>query len=128
MRGKARHDEREERGDEPSRCVLFDRVFHAFVEPTTAPRDSESRLAGPLRAAVHLWQQHATHGQRDAGAADRSTLSPFAPGQTITLQWTETVSHAGWFRIAIATDRSKFVDPPRGRFLHKPREETALTP
>jgi len=48
----------------------------------------------------------------DAGGGPTHVVTPFAPGQTITLQWTEVISHAGWFRIALAADRNDFVDPP----------------
>jgi len=48
----------------------------------------------------------------DAGGGPTNVVTPFAPGQTITLQWTEVISHAGWFRIALAADRNDFVDPP----------------
>src|SRR5262249_55009120 len=47
-----------------------------------------------------------------AGGGPTGVVTAFAPGQTITLQWHETISHAGWFRIALAADRSTFVDPP----------------
>ncbi len=41
-----------------------------------------------------------------------NVVTRFAPGQTITLQWTETVAHTGWFRIAISyDDRADLVDP-----------------
>jgi MYXO-CTERM domain-containing protein len=48
----------------------------------------------------------------DAGGGPTFAVTPFAPGATVTLQWTEVISHAGWFRIALAADRSQFVDPP----------------
>ncbi|HEY2511450.1 MAG TPA: hypothetical protein VGI39_11365, partial [Polyangiaceae bacterium] len=48
----------------------------------------------------------------DGGGGPTHVVTPFEAGQTITLQWTETVSHTGWFRIAIAADRNSFVDPP----------------
>jgi hypothetical protein len=48
----------------------------------------------------------------DAGGGPTHVVTPYAPGQTITLQWTEVISHAGWYRIAIAADRNEFVDPP----------------
>jgi MYXO-CTERM domain-containing protein len=47
-----------------------------------------------------------------AGGGPTNVVTPYAPGQTVTLQWTEVISHAGWYRIAIAADRSAFVDPP----------------
>lgn len=41
-------------------------------------------------------------------------VTTFAPGQTITLKWAETVAHDGWFRILLSyeADRSDLVDPP----------------
>jgi hypothetical protein len=47
-----------------------------------------------------------------AGGGPTHVITPYEPGATVTLQWTETVPHAGWFRIAIAPDRSSFADPP----------------
>jgi MYXO-CTERM domain-containing protein len=42
-----------------------------------------------------------------------NTVTTYAPGQTITLQWTETVAHDGWFRIAVSyANRTDLVDPP----------------
>jgi MYXO-CTERM domain-containing protein len=46
------------------------------------------------------------------GGGPTHAVTPYAPGQTVTLQWTEVISHAGWFRIALASDRKAFVDPP----------------
>jgi MYXO-CTERM domain-containing protein len=48
----------------------------------------------------------------DAGGGPTYVVTPYVAGQTVTLEWTEVISHAGWFRIALATDRSQFVDPP----------------
>jgi len=42
-----------------------------------------------------------------------NTVSTYAPGQTITVQWTETVAHDGWFRIALSyANRTDLTDPP----------------
>jgi MYXO-CTERM domain-containing protein len=42
-----------------------------------------------------------------------NTVTTYAPGQTITLQWTETVAHDGWFRIALSyANRTDLTDPP----------------
>jgi MYXO-CTERM domain-containing protein len=42
-----------------------------------------------------------------------NAMTTFAPGQTITLQWSETVAHDGWFRIAISyKNRTDLLDPP----------------
>ena len=48
----------------------------------------------------------------DAGGGPTFAVTPYVAGQTVTLQWTEVISHAGWFRIALAADRNDFVDPP----------------
>jgi MYXO-CTERM domain-containing protein len=48
----------------------------------------------------------------DSGGGPTYAVTDFAAGQTVTLQWTEVISHAGWFRIALAANRSDFVDPP----------------
>jgi Lytic polysaccharide mono-oxygenase, cellulose-degrading len=41
-------------------------------------------------------------------------VTTFAPGQTITLKWAETIAHDGWFRILLSyeADRADLVDPP----------------
>jgi hypothetical protein len=41
-----------------------------------------------------------------------NTVTTFAPGQTITLKWQETIAHDGWFRIALSyNNRTDLVDP-----------------
>jgi MYXO-CTERM domain-containing protein len=47
----------------------------------------------------------------DAGGGPTNVVTHFAPGDKVTLQWTEVVSHAGWFRIALAANRDDFRDP-----------------
>ena len=47
----------------------------------------------------------------EGGGTATGAVTPYAPGQTVMLQWTEVVSHQGWFRIAIAADRNAFQDP-----------------
>lgn len=40
-------------------------------------------------------------------------VTTFAPGETITLRWQETIAHDGWFRIALSYDnRADLKDPP----------------
>jgi hypothetical protein len=39
-------------------------------------------------------------------------LTTYRAGATITVAWQETVGHPGHFRIAVATDRKDFIDPP----------------
>lgn len=42
-----------------------------------------------------------------------NTVTTYAPGQTVTLQWTETVAHDGWFRIALSyANRTDLTNPP----------------
>ena len=49
----------------------------------------------------------------EGGGTPTGTVTPFQTGQTITVQWTETVGHDGWFRIALSyKNRSDLVDPP----------------
>lgn len=45
------------------------------------------------------------------GAHRRESVTQFKPGQTITINWLETVYHPGHFRIAFTTDRSQLQDP-----------------
>jgi hypothetical protein len=45
------------------------------------------------------------------GGTPSGIVTTFAPGQTITVEWVETVYHPGHFRIAFATDRSQLQDP-----------------
>jgi len=39
------------------------------------------------------------------------TITPLVPGQTLTVTWKESVSHAGHFRIALSANQSDFVEP-----------------
>lgn len=45
------------------------------------------------------------------GGTPSGIVTTFAPGQTITVEWVETVYHPGHFRIAFASDRSQLQDP-----------------
>ena len=40
-----------------------------------------------------------------------NAVTTFKPGETITVEWEETIPHPGHFRIAVARDRSELVDP-----------------
>jgi hypothetical protein len=40
-----------------------------------------------------------------------NAVTTFKPGETITVEWAETIPHPGHFRIAVARDRSELVDP-----------------
>jgi len=48
----------------------------------------------------------------NGGGGPTGAVTPLVAGQTVSLEWTEVISHTGWFRIALAADRSQFVDPP----------------
>jgi hypothetical protein len=39
-------------------------------------------------------------------------VTTFTAGETIDVEWQETVGHPGFFRIAVAEDRDDLVDPP----------------
>lgn len=48
----------------------------------------------------------------DKPAPTRDNVTFFSPGQTITVRWTETISHTGYQRIAIDMDgQDDFLDP-----------------
>jgi hypothetical protein len=40
-----------------------------------------------------------------------NAITTFKPGETITVEWAETIPHPGHFRIAVARDRSELIDP-----------------
>jgi MYXO-CTERM domain-containing protein len=40
-----------------------------------------------------------------------NAITTFKPGETITVEWAETIPHPGHFRIAVARDRSELMDP-----------------
>ena len=60
-----------------------------------APRTSELK-AGPCGAA---------------GSTRGTNISTFLPGQTITVEWDETVDHPGPYRISFDTGADAFPDP-----------------
>ena len=76
--------------------------------PSPVPWWNQDLLGSPQKLGPCGDEDDGTQG----GGGPTGVVTPFAPGQTITLQWTETVSHTGWFRIALAADRKDFVDPP----------------
>jgi len=79
-----------------------------YPGPSPAPWWNQDSLGSPQKLGPCGDELDGT----DAGGGPTNVVTPFAPGQTITLQWTEVISHAGWFRIALAADRKDFVDPP----------------
>ncbi len=79
-----------------------------YPGPSPVPWWHEDDLGSPQKLGPCGDEDDAT----DAGGGPTNVVTPYAPGQTVTLQWTEVISHAGWFRIALAADRSTFVDPP----------------
>jgi hypothetical protein len=40
-----------------------------------------------------------------------NAVTTFKPGETITVEWAETIPHPGHFRIAVARERSELMDP-----------------
>ncbi|HEY1692857.1 MAG TPA: SCE4755 family polysaccharide monooxygenase-like protein [Polyangiaceae bacterium] len=80
----------------------------AHSGPSPQPWWQQDSLGSPQKLGPCGDEDDATQG----GGGPTGAVTPYAPGQTITLQWTEIISHAGWFRIALAADRSQFVDPP----------------
>lgn len=51
-------------------------------------------------------------GQGDSRTSDPARVTTFAPGETITLEWHETIHHASHYRIAFDADgQDDFIDP-----------------
>jgi hypothetical protein len=48
----------------------------------------------------------------DAGGVRSDTVNVFEPGETITVEWTETISHPGYYRISFDADGQDFTIPP----------------
>jgi hypothetical protein len=77
-------------------------------------------LAGTAHAHIQLRSPAArTTAQKagpcgDAGSARGSTVTRFQPGETITVEWDETVDHPGHFRIAFDdSGDDAFINPMR---------------
>ena len=81
---------------------------------------------GTARAHIRLLQpaswieENLTGDPQKAGPCGTSDARPGVPtgaittyraGETITVEWQETIYHPGHFRIALAADRSQLVDP-----------------
>ena len=49
----------------------------------------------------------------ELGGVRGGTVATFAPGETITVEWDETVDHPGHYRISFDDDGQDFVDPAR---------------
>jgi MYXO-CTERM domain-containing protein len=79
-----------------------------YAGPSPVPWWHEDSLGLPQKLGPCGDEDVAT----DAGGGPTYVITPFVGGQTITLQWTEVISHTGWFRIALAANRSDFVNPP----------------
>lgn len=47
----------------------------------------------------------------DSRTTDASLITKFAPGETITVEWTETINHSGHFRIAFVEKGQDFPEP-----------------
>jgi hypothetical protein len=79
-----------------------------YPGPSPVPWWHEDSAGSPQKLGPCGDEDDAT----DAGGGPTGVVTPFVAGQTITIQWTEVVSHTGWYRIALATARNQFVDPP----------------
>jgi hypothetical protein len=80
----------------------------SYPGPSPVPWWNQDPLGSPQKLGPCGDEDDATQG----GGGPTHVVTAFAPGQTITLQWTEVISHTGWYRIALAADRNEFVDPP----------------
>lgn len=47
-----------------------------------------------------------------AGSVRSANVTTYLPGQTITVQWRETIDHNGHYRLAFDADGQDFVNPP----------------
>ena len=79
-----------------------------YPGPSPVPWWNQDSLGLPQKLGPCGDEDDAT----DAGGGPTYVVTPYAAGQVVTLQWTEVISHAGWFRIALAADRNDFVNPP----------------
>ena len=76
--------------------VLSTGTAHAHITMTSpAPRGTDQK-AGPCGKA---------------GSTRGSTSTSFAPGETITVEWDETVEHPGHYRISFDDDGNDFTNP-----------------
>ncbi len=69
---------------------------YAHIAMTTPARRSVDQKAGPC-------------GQ--AGSTRGTNVTEFAPGETVTVEWDETVDHPGHYRIAFDDDGNDFTNP-----------------
>jgi MYXO-CTERM domain-containing protein len=82
-------------------------IADAHIALTYPPARSAEMKAGPCGAA---------------GSTRGSTVTTFAPGQTITVVWDETIDHPGHYRIAFDDDGNDvFVNP------HDPNDNFPFT-
>lgn len=79
--------------------LLVSSTAHAHIAlKNPAPRTTAQK-AGPCGAA---------------GSTRGTNVTTYAPGETITIEWDETVDHPGHFRIAFDSDgNDAFIDPMR---------------
>lgn len=71
-------------------------VADAHIAMTFPTPRTSSQKAGPCGAA---------------GSTRGSNVTHFAPGETITVEWDETVNHPGHFRISLNMDGDSFQNP-----------------
>lgn len=78
-------------------CVLVtSATAHAHIALTYPPPRTASQKTGPCGAP---------------GSARGANVTRFAPGETVTIKWDETVDHPGHFRISFDDDGQDFTNP-----------------
>jgi hypothetical protein len=76
-------------------------------------------FALPARAHIQMQSPTARYKQDNNGLKDApcgsgvatNAITPLVPGQSLTVTWKESISHAGHFRIALAAKESDFTEP-----------------
>lgn len=79
--------------------LLVPALANAHIQLRTPAARTTAQKAGPCGAA---------------GAARGTNVTTYQPGETITLEWDETVDHPGHFRVAFDSDGDDaFINPMR---------------
>jgi hypothetical protein len=83
-----------------------------------------SLAARPVAAHIHLLEplsrtdnmrgdpQKTRHCGDSAVTRIASRVTTYAPGQTVTVKWAETINHKGWYRISFQANGETFRIPP----------------
>ncbi|HEY6880017.1 MAG TPA: SCE4755 family polysaccharide monooxygenase-like protein, partial [Polyangiales bacterium] len=70
-----------------------------------APWVTEDGLGNPQKASP------CGVAKGDNSAPVTGAVTTFKAGETITVEWVDTIAHPGYFRIALAADRDELKDP-----------------